>query len=180
MKTDGDKRTRNIILTGYMGTGKSKVGPILAGRLGWPFVDTDVLVEKRAGRAVADIFKEDSEEAFRRLEQAACLEAAAGRRQVISTGGGALLFPRNRAVLTVDNLLVCLTCDPEEIARRVEGDPARPLLAGLTGSELLARIKEFLAPRQAIYDALPHHIDTTHRTPEEVADEVLALWHQQT
>jgi shikimate kinase len=172
MRTDGSKRARNIVLTGFMGTGKTDAGLILAGRLGWTFLDTDVLVEERAGRAIADIFSEDGEAAFRRLERAACLEVAARREHVIATGGGTLLDSNNRAVLLMDNLLVCLTCDPEEIARRLTGDQTRPLLAG----DPVERIRELLVARKPVYDALPHHVDTTRRTPEEVADEVLKLY----
>ena len=174
MTNERGERANNIVLTGFMGTGKTSAGLVLARRLDWPFLDTDALVEGRAGRPVADIIAQDGEAAFRRLERAACLEVAAGREQVIATGGGAVLDPASRAVLLMNNLVVCLSCEPEEIARRLEGGEARPLLAG----DLLARIRELLAVRKLVYDALPHTFDTTDRTPEEVADEVLALWHQ--
>jgi shikimate kinase len=172
LKTDGAGDARNIVLTGFMGTGKNAVGLILAERLGWRFVDTDVLVEERTGRTISDIFEWDGEAAFRRLERAACQEVAARREHVIATGGGATLDPENRAALTRGNLLVCLTSEPEEIARRLAGDETRPLLAG----DPVARIRELLAARQPVYDALPHHVDTTHLSPEQVADEVMKLY----
>ena len=169
MKNDG-----NIVLTGFMGTGKTSVGLILAERLGWPFVDTDALIEARAGRSVGDIINRDGEAIFRQLERAVCQEVAAGHEQVIATGGGALLDSLNRAALLESGMVVCLTCHPEEIARRLDGDRTRPLLAG----DAVVRIQELLAARQPVYDALPYHVDTTHLTPEETTDEVLRLWYQ--
>jgi shikimate kinase len=174
MMSEGGEQLRNIVLTGFMGTGKTSVGQVLARRLEWPYVDTDALVERMAGKAVADLIRCDGEAVFRRLERAACLEVAARRKQVVGTGGGALLDPKNRAVMLMDNLLVCLTCDAEEIARRLDGDDSRPLLDG----DPVTRIDELLAARKTVYDALPHHVDTTRRTPEEVADAVLQLWPQ--
>jgi shikimate kinase len=174
MKISGEGLARNIVLTGFMGTGKTTVGLILAGRLSWSFVDTDALIELRSGRAIADIINQDGEMAFRHLERDACQQVAAKREQVVATGGGALLDPANRAALSESGLVVCLTCNPAEIVRRLNGDQSRPLLAG----NPVARIQELLAARKPIYDALPNHVDTTRRTPEEVANEVLALWHQ--
>lgn len=174
MRNEDGGGPRNIVLTGFMGTGKTRVGQVIAERLGWPYVDTDALVEEMAGQPVPDLIRGQGEAAFRRLERAACRDVASRRGQVVSTGGGALLDPENQAVMLADNLLVCLTCDAAEIARRLAGDESRPLLDG----DSVARIHELLAARKPVYDALPHHVDTTRRTPEEVADRVLQLWSQ--
>lgn len=174
MKTDGDSAPRNIVLTGFMGTGKTSVGHALAAHLGWPFVDTDALIEAQAGRAIADIINRDGEEYFRRMERAACQRVATYQQHVIATGGGAFLDRENHAALSSGNLVVCLTCEPDEILRRLNGDRTRPLLAG----DPAARVRSLLAERQPLYDGLPNHIDTTRRTPDEAAQEVLALWQQ--
>lgn len=163
-----------VVLTGFMGTGKTTVGRILSERLGWPLVDTDSVVEELAGRPVPEIIRAEGERVFRRWEREACQRVAAGGQQVIATGGGALLDPANRAVLSDNGLVVCLTCHPAEIARRLDGDETRPLLDG----DPVARIQELLTARAPAYDSLPHHVDTTRRSPEQVADEILALWPQ--
>ncbi len=164
----------NIVLTGFMGTGKTSVGRILSARLNWPLVDTDEVVEELAGRPVPEIIRVEGESVFRRWEREACKRVATGKRQVVATGGGALLDPVNRATLSDGGLLVCLTCQPEEIVRRLEGDDTRPLL----DHDPVTRIRRLLDARATVYDALPHHVDTTTGSPEQVADEILSLWRQ--
>jgi len=164
----------NIVLAGFMGTGKTSVGRILSARLNWPLVDTDTVVEELAGRPVPEIIRVEGESVFRRWEREACKRVATGKQQVVATGGGALLDPANRATLADGGLVVCLTCHPEEIARRLEGDETRPLL----DHDPVTRIRQLLDARATVYDALPHHVDTTTGSPEQVADEILSLWRQ--
>jgi shikimate kinase len=164
----------NIVLTGFMGTGKTSVGRILSARLHWPLVDTDAVVEELAGRPVPEIIRVEGEPVFRRWEREACKRVAAGKQQVVATGGGALLDPANRATLADGGFVVCLTCRPEEIVHRLEGDDSRPLL----DDDPVTRIRQLLDARAKVYDALPHHVDTTHGSPEQVADEILSLWRQ--
>jgi len=155
-----------------MGTGKSTVGRLIAGQLGLAFVDTDAEIERRAGRTIAAIFAQDGEAAFRRLEAEICQEIAAGRDQVIAVGGGALLDNSTRRAFAQSSLIVCLTCSLDEILQRVGDDPARPLF-----STERARLAALYAARAAHYAALPHTVDTTGRTPADVAGEVIRLWH---
>ncbi len=164
----------NIVLAGFMGTGKTSVGRILSARLNWPLVDTDAVIEELAGRPVPEIIRVEGESVFRRWEREACKRVATGKRQVVATGGGALLDPANRATLADGGLVVCLTCHPEEIVRRLAGDDTRPLL----DPDPVTRIRELLDARASVYDALPHHVDTTTGSPEQVADEILSLWRQ--
>src|SRR5215470_5572891 len=105
-------RSRAIVLMGFMGTGKSEVGRRLAQRLGRAFVDTDQLVEERAGKRVAAIFADDGEPAFRGLERTAVADAAARAGAVIAVGGGAVLDPENVRVLRAAGVLVHLTARP--------------------------------------------------------------------
>ncbi len=165
----------NIALAGFMGTGKSTVGRLLAERLGWRFVDTDALIEARAGVPIAHIFAEQGEPAFRRLEAEICRQVAAGRRQVIALGGGALLDAETRRHVQARALLVCLTAPLEEIVRRVGQDPARPLFHADR-----ARLAALYQARAAHYASLPHHVATEGRAPAEIAEEIAHLWQQLT
>lgn len=161
------------MLAGFMGTGKTTIGRLVAGRLGWRFVDTDDVITARAGRTIAEIFEQDGEATFRQLEAAVCRDMAALSHQVIAAGGGALLDPRVYAAFTACGLVICLTCDLDEIIRRVGDDPARPLFAPDRD-----RLAHLLAERADHYARLPHHIDTTRLSPAQAAEEVIRLWEQ--
>ena len=158
-----------------MGTGKTEVGRELARVLGRTFVDTDRLVETRAGRRVRDVFASAGEAGFRALEREAVAEACAIPDAVVATGGGALIYPENRRRLAAAGPVVCLTASPEEILRRV-GDPAsRPLLATCaTDAERLARIRELLAARATADGSAAYTVDTTGLTVDQVVERVRA------
>lgn len=162
-----------VVLTGFMGTGKTAVGQRVAQRLGRPFADTDALVEAMAGKPVRRIFAEDGEARFREFERDAVERACALGDAVVSTGGGALVDDRNFETLSRDALLVCLVADARTIARRVRGSAAdRPLLGG--GTSLVARIRELLEERAPVYARVSLRIPTDGRSVEQVADEVVA------
>jgi shikimate kinase / 3-dehydroquinate synthase len=166
--------TRNLVITGFMGTGKTRVGREVARCLGRPFVDMDAEIERRAGKPVPRIFAEDGEPAFRHMEAALAEELGAGGGRVIATGGGTLVDAANRARLMRHATAVCLTCHPDEILRRVTtpaGDE-RPLL---NGDEPRAEIERLLAQRQEAYATLPWQIDTTGRPVDELAGAVAAF-----
>ena len=160
-----------IALTGFMGTGKTSVGKRLAERLGWPFVDTDVIIERREGRSVADIFAGEGESYFRARESEAIAEATAKSPAVIATGGGAILDPANFDLLQRATMLVCLTATPEVILARTRGH-GRPLLES---EDRGARVRQLLASRAAAYARAPHSVDTSRLSVEEVVEHVLAL-----
>ncbi len=158
----------NIVLTGFMGTGKSTVGRLLAARLGRRFVDMDDILSMRAGKPISAIFAEEGEPAFRSAEAALCAELAREQGLVISTGGGALVSAENRTTLGSSGVLVCLNASADEILRRLAAATDRPLL----GDELAARderIRALLAQRRAAYAAIPYQIDTEGRSAEAVA-----------
>lgn len=161
----------NLVLAGFMGTGKTTVGQWVAARLERPFVDIDQVIIARAGKPIAAIFAEGGEAAFRALEAAACHDIAQQSQQVIATGGGALLNPAVRESLAASGLIICLTCDLDEIIRRVGDAPHRPLFT--PDRDRLARL---LADRAPLYNSLPLHVDTTHRDPSQIAEEVIRLW----
>ena len=169
--TTGDS-PRNLILTGFMGTGKSAVGRLLAEQLGRPFVDTDVLVEEQAGQSINDIFAQQGVAAFRRMESAIVRELAGRTGLVIATGGGALVDPQNRARMMDSGTVVCLSARPEEILARVSDDDRRPLLQVPDPHEA---VEQLLAQREAAYRAIPWQIDTTGSSPQAVAERIRPL-----
>ncbi|MFQ3647522.1 MAG: shikimate kinase [Anaerolineae bacterium] len=158
---------RSIVLTGFMGTGKSTVALLLADRLDRLVVDMDTLIEQRTGWPIARIFAERGEPFFRTLEHALCLELSLRDELVIATGGGALLNPMSREALVGSAFVVCLQARPETLTERLADSPERPL-AG--------RWQALLAERQAVYDALPHQVWTDHKSPSEVVEEIIRLW----
>ncbi len=168
---------QNIILVGFMASGKSHVGRVLAQRTGWTPVDADSEIIARAGKSIDRIFAEDGESAFRALEREVIAELCAGSGQVISAGGGAFVDPQNRQTMLQGGRVFCLRAQPETIHQRLKSDQAsgaaaRPLLTGL---DPLARIRELLAERADAYAQAHHCIDTDTRTPEEVADVALSF-----
>ncbi|HEU5082943.1 MAG TPA: shikimate kinase [Acidimicrobiales bacterium] len=166
-----EPRRTTIVLTGFMGTGKSTVGRRLAERLGHEFVDTDELIEARHG-PILQIFAEHGEARFREIEREVAGELAGRDGLVVSTGGRLLLDQANADALGAGALVVCLVASVDELARRLADEAEdRPLLAG---GDPRARIEELLAERRAGYARFAQ-VDTDGRTPDEVADAVLAL-----
>lgn len=166
-----------LVLTGFMGTGKSRVGRLVAARLAWPFADSDHEIAVRAGKSVAQIFAEDGEPHFRAIERAviAALAAAPGP-SVIATGGGALIDEANCRALDAVGLIVCLSARPEVIATRLRQstEPRPKILEG--GKPLAGRIRELLAERAAVYARAAVQIDTSELTAEQAAAAVLAVF----
>lgn len=161
---------RNLVLTGFMASGKSAVGRRVAERLAWPFVDLDEAIEAEAGRSVPEIFAAEGEEGFRDRESRALEKALRGGPAVIATGGGVLLREENRRLLA-GHLLVNLRVTPEEaVARARKGGPVRPLLGG---DDPTGRARAIFEARRALYDAVPIQVDTMGRSADRVADEVL-------
>ena len=164
---------RNLVLTGFMGTGKSSVAQGVAQALGWPLVDMDDIIVQRAGMSIPEIFRRHGEAAFRQRERALCEELSAQVGLVIATGGGALVAAANREIMAGSGCLVCLDCEEGELIRRLKGDEGRPMLWGQEPEE---RLRELLRSRRAAYAEIPYHVDTTRRTLDQVIAEVLALF----
>lgn len=162
------KAERNIVLTGFMGTGKTTTGRALASTLQRPFVDTDAAIVQRAGKSIPEIFAQDGEERFRYLEGLFCRFFAAQGGLIISTGGGMLVNPRNLAVMQASGLVICLTASPAAIAERVGGETGRPLLQG--------DWEKLYQERQAAYGRICHQVETTARTTAQVIEEIMRLW----
>jgi shikimate kinase len=165
----------NIVLIGFMGTGKTTAGRALAARLGLTFVDMDAVIEERAGKPIPRLFAEEGEPRFRERERDVVRDLAARRGLVIGTGGGVVLNPDNVRDLGASGLMVCLSADPEVIHRRTAGEQHRPLIEH---ADKFARITEILERRRPLYAAIPHQVDTTALAPEEVADRIERLYRQ--
>jgi shikimate kinase len=166
---------RVIFLIGYRGTGKSTVARLLAGRLGWDWLDADAVLEERAGRTIREVFAEEGEAGFRGRESAVLEDLCRCQRHVIATGGGVVLSPDNRARLRAAGRVVWLTADADTIWRRLQTDAStaerRPPLT-IGG---LAEVRELLRAREPHYLACAdHRVDTAGRSPDEVAERVAA------
>lgn len=162
----------NLVLLGFMGTGKTSVGKILAHRLGWIFLDTDAMIEKDVGSPVREIFKISGEDAFRDLEAKTIGLVSLMDKAVIATGGGVPLRESNMQALQKHGVTVCLTADPDTILDRVKNDAGvRPLLKG---ADPAAVIRKLLADRRAAYARAKHTVPTDGLTPAQVAASVLA------
>jgi shikimate kinase len=172
-----------LILTGFMATGKSVIGPIVARRLGWRFADIDAAVAARAGKPVAAIFTEEGEARMRALEREAiaaiarehlrCAQCGRRRPAVIATGGGAIVDEANFAELHAAGIVICLSARPEVIARRVgrSAAPRPKLVEG--GKPILERINELMAERAGAYARADATIDTSDLAVETVVERVI-------
>ena len=168
-----------VYLTGFMGAGKSTVGPLVADALGYRFVDLDWLVERREGRSIPTIFAESGAGAFRAAEASALEETARAEAHVIATGGGSLVQARAMAAAQAAGTVVWLRVAPATVAARIGSAATRPMLWGddgrpLTGGALLDRLAELMARREAAYARADLSL-AADGPPEAVAARLVAL-----
>ncbi|HJS72503.1 MAG TPA: shikimate kinase [Acidimicrobiia bacterium] len=165
---------RNLVLTGFMGTGKTTVGQLLARRLSMTFVDTDELIESRHG-SITRIFEEAGEAGFREIERRVAVEVGRRDGQVIATGGGMLLDPENLAELGRNSRVFCLTASVEEIHRRVFEEADRDDRPLLNAGDPRQRIIDLLAERDAGYQGF-EEVSTDGLSVDAVAEEIARRW----
>ena len=163
----------NLVLLGFMGTGKSAVGRRVAALAGASFFEMDAELEQRAGKPISRIFSEDGEPAFRAMESRLAEEWGRKEGAVISCGGGVVLRAENLRALGASGLLVCLTARPEVILERTARSKKRPLLAGEDPEK---KIRDLLAARAPAYAKIPVQIDTSDASLDELAARLLDLW----
>lgn len=162
-----------IILAGFMGTGKSSLGKILAQKLKYQFVDTDQLIEKTHKKSPHEIFVQHGEKTFRKWEKEALIQATKSEKAVIAVGGGAVCSKSNLKMLEKAGLLIHLTASPQTILERTSLKPAkRPLL---NCDNPLAKILSLLEQRKKFYDAIPFQFSSDHGTPHSRAEQLKTL-----
>lgn len=166
---------RNLVLVGYMGSGKTTVGRELAGRLHTRQYDLDDLIVKRQGRSIPEIFAAEGEEGFRDIETELIRDLAAQGQQglVYSAGGGAVLRKENRELLRQLGTVIWLMVDAQTVIERLAGSTGRPLLEG---EDRETKVRAMLESRQEAYaDAAQLRVQVDGKTPGQIAEEILAL-----
>jgi len=166
---------KNIVLVGFMGTGKTEVGKIVAQRLERQRLCLDDMIEWKVGKPIVQIFKEDGEEQFRKVEAEVVKAASKDKNVVIDAGGGVVIDENNVKQLKEHGLIICLSARPEVIYNRTKGHMHRPLL---NTPDPVASIRDLLESRRAYYDRADYKIDTSDVSLEEVADKVIELLEQ--
>jgi len=149
---------RNIVLVGFMGTGKTSVAKALADKLNIRYISTDDIVEKKEGAKIKDIFAEKGEGYFRKAEKEAILAASSEEGAVIDAGGGAVIDPENVKNFKKNGILICLWADPEIILERTKLCAERPLLEAPKPDETIRRL---LSERKKFYERADHHVNTS-------------------
>ena len=167
------KAMSNIVLIGFMGTGKTTVGQQISKELWMPMVDTDTMVEVDNQMIIGEIFDRYGEGYFRNLETAAVRKVSKFKSHVISTGGGVVLRFENLNLLQENGLLFCLRATPEEIFERIKDESRRPLLKDPDPPN---KIRQLLQARQAHYQRIEHQIETTNLSIEEVTNQIIGIY----
>ncbi|RJP61191.1 MAG: shikimate kinase [Candidatus Auribacter fodinae] len=166
---------KNLVLFGFMGTGKTLISKKLSKLLPLSAVDMDALIEDKEKTSISSIFADKGEPYFRELERVMAQELSKKSGLLISTGGGVVLNPENIQNLSKTGVCVCLTASPETIYERVRRHSHRPLL---NTEDPLATIKTMLSARQSRYDAVPYHVATDAKSPELICEEIIALYNK--
>jgi shikimate kinase len=171
---DNARQIRNLSLIGFMGAGKSSVGRLAADLLHFTFLDTDDVIQARAGKSIRELFDQEGEPVFRQWEKRIVQELATRQKTIISTGGGLPADAANLASLQTHSLVICLWASPEKILERVQGQSHRPML---DNPDPLAKIRELLALRSPFYKQADVLVNTEMRSLREVAIQVVHQFH---
>ena len=161
---------KNIALIGFMGTGKTSVGRILAKTIGWDFIDTDEVITRQTGMDISDIFHCYGEQYFRREESKVVELVCRLKRHVIATSGGVILNGENKKLLKENAFLICLLASPEEILKRVKCDYSRPLLEVENPIKIINNLMKI---REPYYQCADLFINTSNKNMEEIIEEIL-------
>ena len=172
MGSDRSDLPESLCLVGFMGSGKSTVGRLLAERLQWTFIDLDDRIETEAGKSVSEMFAEDGERAFREIETRIGREVVGREHTVLATGGGWGAVPGRVAELPATVATIWLQVSPELAVDRIRRQaPVRPLLSGT--SDPLSEARKLLDKRRPQYEAAGLHVNTSGREVTEVVSEIL-------
>lgn len=166
---------KNIVLIGFMGTGKTTIGRMLANRLGRPFIDSDRKIEQTAGMTIPEIFSNYGEQYFRDLESRVIAKICHYTNAVIATGGGAVLRGENMQQMRRNGVVIALTAAPEVILERTCRRGGRPLLEAEDKEQ---RVRLLLQERREAYNCAHHMIDTGVKSPQAVVDGIITYLRQ--
>lgn len=178
MKGVENKRHQRIYLTGFMGSGKSTIGPILANTIGYGFVDVDRAIEQQTGKEVRDIFRESGEEYFRILERTLLAGLSRQEHMVISLGGGTIADPISFPIIRESGILVYLKTAPDHLFKRLHHKTDRPILVDASGERLSeealrTRIEEVYAHRRQFYEQADIIISTDEHKVGITVDQIV-------
>ncbi len=162
----------NIVLVGFMGTGKSAAGKKLAGILHRDFLELDDIIEKKEGMSIADIFEKKGEQHFRLVEKEIVKEASLRKSIIISAGGGSIVDEENFKNLKSSGTIICLKASPETILKRTKGLKTRPLL---NVSDPKKQIEKLLEKRKSCYDKADFSIETDNLSIDEIVLKIIAF-----
>jgi len=160
---------KNIVIVGFMGTGKTTIAKALSEKFNLKYVSTDDLIKKKENASISDIFAKKGEKYFRKVEKDAVKEASSMQGVVIDAGGGVIIDPENAENLKKKGILICLWADPDVILERTKKYTHRPLL---NVDDPIAKINELLAFRKPFYERADCHINTSNMSVEEVTKEI--------
>jgi len=166
----------NVFLIGFMGSGKTTIGRLLAQELGWDFIDLDEMIERREGMSIESIFDTRGEPYFRRVEMDLLKEIVSKSRTVVALGGGTVTQDATWPLLRRNGVVVYLRCRVDELYRRLQDDHNRPLLRRLSPEQRLQKIEELLILREPFYRRADFVVDSTaHQRPKGLAESVCAM-----
>lgn len=161
---------RNVVLIGFMGTGKTSTGKMLAQRLGCAFIDMDVKIEEEAGMTIPEIFAQFGEDHFRQLEHELAVKLSSRRNAVISTGGGTVKNPANVEALKSSGVMVCLKANVDTVLERTQSRGTRPVLDKEDKGDRRQAVEKLLQEREALYEQADFTVDTSDLSPLQVVE----------
>jgi shikimate kinase len=163
---------KNIVLIGFMGTGKTSVGGLIANRMGWPFIDTDLVIVNKVRKSIPDIFRTKGEEYFRAIEHEVISDVTKRNSTVIATGGGAVLNPENMRMLRECGIVVALDAQLDTIWNRIKESNDRPLVFGKNSK---SELEDLFLKRLHAYENAHLRIKVDNKKPQEIAEEIINI-----
>lgn len=164
---------KNIVLIGFMGTGKTSTGRMLAARLGAAFIDMDQRIEEETGMSIPAIFEKKGESFFRSREKQLVKRLSARRNAVISTGGGTVKDPENVAMLHRDGVIICLSASIDAVLERTGRRGQRPVLDRADQGDRREAVEKLMNEREALYKQADFTVDTSELSPLQVVETIL-------
>lgn len=169
-----------IYLAGFMGSGKSTIGPILANTIGWDSIDLDKVIEEKTGKKVKEIFEQNGEPYFRKIESDMLRELSAGENVVISLGGGTIADERNLSVMKKSGTIIYLKASTDSFYKRLKYKRDRPNLNPTNSDELnkekfVSRINDLMAQRKKYYEQANIIVDTDDASVGQTVDRIVKL-----